>query len=76
MTSLTSVQNNLCVEQAKVINQHGLDNLVSHFFQVLKKIHHNWHTRRQLKALSDYALKDIGLTKADAFEELNKPLWK
>ena len=32
--------------------------------------------RRALLQLSDHALKDIGLNRADAFEEGTKPFWR
>jgi uncharacterized protein YjiS (DUF1127 family) len=31
--------------------------------------------RRQLTALSDHMLRDIGLTRADAWAEADKPFW-
>jgi uncharacterized protein YjiS (DUF1127 family) len=31
--------------------------------------------RRQLAALSDHMLRDIGLTRADAWAEADKPFW-
>ncbi|MBO3274622.1 DUF1127 domain-containing protein [Pseudomonas schmalbachii] len=40
---------------------------------------HRWHElrrqRRQLAALSDYMLKDIGLTRADIEQEIERPFW-
>jgi len=39
-----------------------------------------WHARarqrRQLVELSDYMLRDIGLTRADAEAEADKPFWR
>jgi len=32
--------------------------------------------RQQLYTLSDYQLKDMGITKADALNEANKPFWQ
>lgn len=32
--------------------------------------------RRQLRALSDHQLRDIGITRAEAFLESEKPLWR
>ena len=32
--------------------------------------------RRQLAELSDYMLRDIGLTRADAWAESEKPFWR
>jgi uncharacterized protein YjiS (DUF1127 family) len=33
------------------------------------------HERIQLASLSDEALKDIGLSRADVLEEIEKPFW-
>ena len=33
-------------------------------------------TRRHLAAMSDYQLKDIGVTRADAYSEIEKPFWR
>jgi uncharacterized protein YjiS (DUF1127 family) len=39
-----------------------------------------WHERarqrRQLRALSDRMLRDIGLTRADVMAESSKPFWR
>jgi uncharacterized protein YjiS (DUF1127 family) len=32
--------------------------------------------RQQLQTLSDYMLRDIGLTRADVFAEASKPFWR
>ena len=32
--------------------------------------------RRQLRALSEYMLKDIGLSRADVEREVSKPFWR
>ena len=34
------------------------------------------HTRRRLLELDDHALRDIGLTRAQALDEALKPFWK
>lgn len=31
--------------------------------------------RRQLAAMSDFALKDMGLSRADVLQEVEKPFW-
>jgi len=36
----------------------------------------NARQRRQLAQLPDYLLKDIGVTRADALKEAEKPFWK
>jgi uncharacterized protein YjiS (DUF1127 family) len=33
-------------------------------------------SRRELEALSDYTLRDIGLTRADVWREASKPWWR
>ncbi|MBU8546098.1 MULTISPECIES: DUF1127 domain-containing protein [Roseomonadaceae] len=35
-----------------------------------------WSQRQHLKSLPDSALKDIGLSRADAFREFSKPFWQ
>lgn len=39
-----------------------------------------WHERarqrRQLAELSDHMLRDIGVTRADAWAEVEKPFWR
>ncbi|MEH6578042.1 MAG: DUF1127 domain-containing protein [Amphritea sp.] len=46
----------------------------------LRNILHSWRlnfsSRRQLLALDEKALKDIGISRADALEEGRKPFWK
>jgi uncharacterized protein YjiS (DUF1127 family) len=32
-------------------------------------------SRRELEALSDATLRDIGITRCDAHREMNKPFW-
>ncbi|WP_271270746.1 DUF1127 domain-containing protein [Aliamphritea hakodatensis] len=36
----------------------------------------NYRSRLQLKMLDDDALKDIGISRADALSEAHKPCWK
>lgn len=35
-----------------------------------------YRERRALLGLSDYALKDIGLSRADAYREGERPIWE
>lgn len=35
-----------------------------------------WRNRRALDASSDYMLKDIGISRADAARESGKPFWR
>ncbi len=37
---------------------------------------HRRRTRRHMTRLSDYLLKDIGITRADVDAEAHKPFWK
>lgn len=41
----------------------------------LKRWHELARQRRQLAALSDAALKDLGLSRADALQEVERPFW-
>ena len=38
--------------------------------------HINYRTRRQLADLGSQQLQDIGVSRADALQELRKPFWK
>lgn len=42
----------------------------------LKQYRQNAKQRKQLAQLPDYLLKDIGVTRAEALEEAEKPFWK
>ncbi|GEN26588.1 hypothetical protein HVA01_02340 [Halovibrio variabilis] len=42
----------------------------------LRQYRHNRHSRRQLLALDDRLLKDIGITREQAQKEGRKPFWK
>ena len=42
----------------------------------LNQYRQNAQQRRQLAQLPDYLLKDIGVTRADALKEAEKPFWK
>nr|WP_227506797.1 DUF1127 domain-containing protein [Marinobacter subterrani] len=41
----------------------------------ISRWHMNWRTRRQLACLSDFMLKDIGISRIDAEQEARKPFW-
>ena len=57
----------------------GLALVEDEFVRMTDRIH-EWHgrarQRRALMSLSDHALKDIGLSRADATGEFDKPFWK
>ena len=76
MALLISEQNCISLEKRREVKLNGLEKLVNKLTHVLQKTNHNWHTRKSLAKLNDAALKDIGLSKADVDQELNKPLWK
>ncbi|NMQ19553.1 DUF1127 domain-containing protein [Candidatus Competibacter phosphatis] len=42
----------------------------------LRDRHAVYRQRRELLALDDRMLKDIGLSRADAFREGSKPFWR
>ncbi|TDP01245.1 DUF1127 domain-containing protein [Marinomonas balearica] len=56
------------------LTQSGM--LMQRVLRAIARVRHNWRTRSQLAKLNDAALKDIGVTHADAYNELRKPLWK
>ncbi len=37
--------------------------------------HALWRSRRRLAALDEAALRDLGLTRAEALEEAERPVW-
>lgn len=43
---------------------------------VLKEWHRRAQGRRELEALSDRCLRDIGLTRYEANREVRKPFWR
>ncbi|MCC0055823.1 MAG: DUF1127 domain-containing protein [Rhodobiaceae bacterium] len=45
-------------------------------FRWIEKAYVRHYTRRELMALSDDMLKDIGLSRGQAHEEASKPFWK
>jgi uncharacterized protein YjiS (DUF1127 family) len=48
----------------------------ANIFGVIAEWHHRSESRRELAALSDLALRDIGLTRVDAVREAEKPFWR
>jgi len=62
------------------------DNIPSSIYRAVNKIesmgliYKTWSTRisdrRELANMSDRLLKDIGLTRADVYEEIKKPFWR
>ena len=44
--------------------------------RLARRQHQRRRQRRALLALNDHALKDIGLSSADAWQEGHKPFWR
>jgi len=44
--------------------------------RTLRKWNHRYQTRKLLLDLDDHILKDIGISRADAFQEGKKAFWK
>ena len=62
---------------AGVLPRHGVSQgaLVEAIWHQLKRWHELARQRRHLASLSDAALKDIGLSRADALQEVERPFW-
>ncbi len=41
----------------------------------IARLHGTWRQRQSLKALDETALRDIGVTRAQADAEANRPVW-
>jgi uncharacterized protein YjiS (DUF1127 family) len=54
---------------------HGLRR-VSNFLKMLHRWHNRARERRMLLKLDNTALKDIGISRADAVHEGDKPFWR
>lgn len=50
--------------------------LLAQLLDTLGAWHHNWRSRRDLLALDDHLLKDIGLTRSQVHAEAHKPFWQ
>jgi uncharacterized protein YjiS (DUF1127 family) len=46
------------------------------FTAVIREWHRRARSRRELLALDDHMLKDIGITRVDALYEVAKPFWR
>ncbi|MCP5162873.1 MAG: DUF1127 domain-containing protein [Hahellaceae bacterium] len=44
--------------------------------QRIKRWHQRYRQRQALARLSAYEMKDMGFTRADVLEEVNKPCWR
>lgn len=50
--------------------------LFRRLFEALRRTLERRRSRRQLLTLSDHMLKDIGISRADAVHEAEKPFWR
>ncbi|MBU3056056.1 DUF1127 domain-containing protein [Pseudomonas indica] len=55
--------------------RHGFGRLLATAWKRLQRWLALAEQRRQLAALSDEALKDIGLSRADIYQESERPFW-
>ena len=53
----------------------SLGALAKAFWRQFKRWHELARQRRQLAALNDAALKDLGLSRADVMQETERPFW-
>jgi len=60
--------------------QSGIAQRASKYLQSLAKAYRVWRrrsqTRRSLKTLSEHQLRDIGVSRAEAVVEADKPFWR
>lgn len=70
MKSQTLVHN--CLDAPRVRSPLALARAIAHLLRRWSALSRQ---RRQLAALSDDALKDIGLSRADIETEINRPFW-
>lgn len=52
------------------------DNFLQAAFEHFQVWRDRVRTRRHLATMSDYQLKDIGISRADAYSEVQKPFWR
>ena len=65
----------LCLERP-ANRRSGVGILLVGMLAWLRDCHAVYRQRRELLALDDRMLKDIGLSRADAFREGSKPFWR
>lgn len=53
-----------------------VESLVHRVGATLNLWYDRWSSRKQLAALDDRMLQDIGVTRADILKEINKPFWR
>jgi len=74
---LTALFKFLAIEVKDQQNNHqGTAKGAKALYKQLKLMASRAQQRRQLLNLSDEQLDDIGITRAQVFEEVNKPFWK
>ncbi len=56
--------------------QERIMNLLVKGSDLLGEWHQRLNQRRSLQSLSDHQLKDIGLSRAEVFQEVAKPFWE
>ncbi|ADZ93148.1 DUF1127 domain-containing protein [Marinomonas mediterranea] len=76
MTCQQQSQQGVCKERLEKAHPSQSKTRVQRVLNMIARVHHNWRTRSQLAKLDDAALKDIGVMRSDAYNELHKPLWK
>ncbi len=79
MTKYPFTVNLITEAKTKCTNPHFSRHGLKRIGDLLKMLH-RWHTRvrerRMLLKLDNSALKDIGISRADAVHEADKPFWR
>ncbi|MCP4295270.1 MAG: DUF1127 domain-containing protein [Proteobacteria bacterium] len=71
---------NIQIRQPHLISLAPLTEELSQFFtkaaQTVSKWKNNYRSRKELALMDSHMLKDIGLTEADVYNEVEKPFWR
>ncbi len=76
---MTSTTQGACASRSGEVRQRPAASRLEQVLQILRRLpqaYRIYYERRALLSLSDRSLKDLGLSRADAFREASQPWWK
>jgi len=76
MTSLVTLGRYQLVLLKADVKEYSVLSRLGAWLKRLKEYRELSRQRKQLAQLPDYLLKDIGISRADALKEADKPFWK